>query len=60
MNIATKGLEAAGGCITFRYTINATATPTDKPNDKKENPIDLLKIIPTNIEIKCQKNKFFQ
>ena len=30
---ATKGLEAAGGCITFKYTINITAIPTDKPRE---------------------------
>ena len=30
---ATKGLEAAGGCIIFKYTIKITATPTDKPRE---------------------------
>ena len=33
VNKTTRGLEAAGGCITFRYTINATAKPTDKPSE---------------------------
>ena len=30
---ATKGLEAAGGCIIFKYTIKITANPTDKPKE---------------------------
>ena len=33
MNKATKGLDAAGGCITLRYTIKAIATPTDNPSE---------------------------
>ena len=59
VNNTTKGFEAAGGCITFKYTINATATPTDKPREKKENPIVSLKTIPTITETKCPKKIFF-
>ena len=33
INKATKGFEAAGGCITLRYTIKVTATPTDSPKE---------------------------
>ena len=31
--IATKGLEAAGGCIILKYTIKTTASPTANPNE---------------------------
>ena len=33
INKAARGLEAAGGCIIFKYTIKVTATPTEKPSE---------------------------
>ena len=33
VNKTTKGFDAAGGCITFKYTIKVTATPTAKPRE---------------------------
>ena len=33
VNKTTRGLEAAGGCIIFKYTIKVTATPTEKPSE---------------------------
>ena len=59
VNKTTNGFDAAGGCITFKNTIKVTATPTDKPSEKNENPIVSLKIIPTKTDIKCPKKIFF-
>ena len=33
INKATKGFEAAGGCITLKYIIKITAIPTERPNE---------------------------
>ena len=33
VNKTTKGLEAAGGCIIFKYTIKVTAKPTANPSE---------------------------
>ena len=30
---ATKGFEAAGGCMALKQTIKTTAIPTDKPRE---------------------------
>ena len=32
-NKITRGLDAAGGCMIFKYTIRLTATPTDRPKE---------------------------
>ena len=33
VNKTTKGFDAAGGCITLKYIIKVTATPTAKPRE---------------------------
>tara|TARA_B100000795_G_C22690422_1_gene395396 strand:- start:23 stop:310 length:288 start_codon:yes stop_codon:yes gene_type:complete len=37
-NKAISGLAAAGGWIIFKYIINVTQRPTDKPNETNEIP----------------------